>query len=964
MLQPYFITLNTQHRMFLIRLFCFFLAFVSILSCSTPQPEGESDTIWLAQAPAGERYTQINTDGTTIIPNGRLVSPRGKTVRVAPHPYGLILSPDGKLAISANSGTGPFSISIIEHLDSELPSVRQIPEGASTDDDLLGAVFMGLAISPDNQTVYVAGGEENKIFIFDIASGQPKGEIDCAVTGTDGTDFSDGYIGDMKLSQDGNTLFALDQIGFRLMVIDVPNQKIVKNVKTGRYPFGICLSPDGQKVYVANVGMFEYQAIKGLTAENMKEKALRFPASAYGSEEMKEGIKNDSVEIPGLGDPNVPESFSVWTINLQQDTSVTAKTKTGILVGQLIEDFPRRGYEAVGGASPNSLVATEDYVFVSNGNNDCISVISTAEDTVVHNIYLQPDERLNYLRGIIPFGLALSPDQKRLFVAESGINAVGVIDLDSMKTIGHIPVGWFPSKLAVTPDGKQLIVANAKGYGSGPNGGPDFDLGPEGSNIGRLMKGSITVMDIPSDEELKETTRQVIENNFDFVRVDDTQFEARADHPIPLYPGAKASPIKHIVFISKENRTYDEVFGQIDASEGEASLARYGRNVTFSNKARTQTVENADVMLNHHALAQRFAMSDNFYVDADHSADGHRWLVNTYPNEWVETSVAASYGGKRDAKSGSKAPGNLGIVGSSGAIYPEDYNEAGSIWDHFERHDIDFYNFGFGVELANSYADSTLKHFGVRPLVNYPIPGPMYDRTSTMYATYNMAIPDQFRADVFIQEFEEKWIGEGKTMPQVITLILPNDHGAGDRPEAGYPFRESYMMDNDLALGRVVEFLSHTPYWKDMAIVVTEDDSQDGVDHIDAHRSLLMVYSPYAKRDYISHNHYSFGSIFKTFWNILGTPYLNQYDAGATDLADMFTAEADTTPYNAYMVDKRAFDPQKALDPFDENFDWSAVVASPDLDDPEDFQEAADERDLETIKERERLSNPRKKNQQ
>ena len=148
-------------------------------------------------------------------------------------------------------------------------------------------------------------------------------------------------------------------------------------------------------------------------------------------------------------------------------------------------------------------------------------------------------------------------------------------------------------------------------------------------------------------------------------------------------------------------------------------------------------------------------------------------------------------------------------------------------------------------------------------------------------------------------------------MPQVLTIILPNDHGAGDRPAAGFPFRESYMADNDLALGRVVEFLSHTPYWKDMTIVVTEDDSQDGVDHIDAHRSLLMVYSPYAKKHYVSHRHYSFGSIFKTFY-ILGIPYLNQYDATATDLSDMFTAQADTTPYDADAVDPRIFDPAKS----------------------------------------------------
>ena len=344
-------------------------------------------------------------------------------------------------------------------------------------------------------------------------------------------------------------------------------------------------------------------------------------------------------------------------------------------------------------------------------------------------------------------------------------------------------------------------------------------------------------------------------------------------------------------------------------------------------------------------LARRFSIADNFYVDADHSADGHRWLVNTYPNEWVETSVSAAYGGKRRFRPGSPAPGNNALVGASGAIYPEDYNEHGSIWDHFARHDIRFFNFGFGLEMSGTVADSTLKYTGVRYVVNYPVPGPLYDYSSRQYPTYNMAIPDQFRADQFLSEFEERWMGEGKTMPQVITLLLPNDHGAGDRPHAGYPFKESYMMDNDLALGRIVEFLSHTPYWKEMAIVVTMDDSQDGRDHIDAHRSVLMVISPWAKKDYVAHTHYSFGSIFKTFWNVLGVPYLNQYDAGATDMAEMFSSTPDFTPYDALPVDSRAFDPQKVLDPFDETFDWEAVLASPDLDDPTYLRETVEAED-------------------
>ncbi len=307
------------------------------------------------------------------------------------------------------------------------------------------------------------------------------------------------------------------------------------------------------------------------------------------------------------------------------------------------------------------------------------------------------------------------------------------------------------------------------------------------------------------------------------------------ENPIPLYPGQKSSPIKHIVFISKENRTYDEVFGQLEKGKGLPALARYGENASFHNHARTDSVQNATVMSNHLKLAREFAISDNFYVDSDVSADGHRWLVNTYPNEWVETATAASYGGNRTFRSDSKAPGRYAMNGSAGAIYPEDYNEAGSMWDHLERHEIDFYNFGFSVMFEPASYQPDYNYTGVRHYINFPVPQPIFERTSRTYPTYNMAIPDQFRIDMFIKEFTEKWINGPDAMPSLITVIIPNDHGADDRPEAGYPFRESYMADNDLAVGRIVEFLSHTPYWENMMIVITEDDAQNGVDHIDAH---------------------------------------------------------------------------------------------------------------------------------
>ena len=910
------------------------LTLLGLAACTRVQQSGEEP--WVATAPAGERPTRIDREGETIIPNGRIVRPYGKTVTVAPHPFGLTLSPDGRVAVTANSGFRPFSISIVRNLEGA-PRVQQIPEGAENDESVLESVFMGLAITPDNRFVYVAGGESNQIFKIDLTTGAKVEAIDCAVVDGD-RDFTHGYLGDLILSRDGSRLYVVDQIGFRLIIIDTETKAILHNVPTGRYPFGVALSPDEDAVYVANVGMFEYKRIRSVDPNTRQEPAAEFPAFGYGTEEMETGYRNDTLDVPGLGDPNASEAFSVWRIALDDPPRISHKVKTGFLVGEMVEGIP-----AVGGASPNSLVATDRYVFVSNGNNDCVSAIDFERGTVASNIFLKPEPRLSHLRGVIPFGLGISPDGRRLYVAEAGINSVGVIDVETLEVIGHIPAGWFPSKLEVTPDGRRLIVANAKGFGSGPNGGIAFELGPEGTYIGNLMMGSITVVDIPTDEQMAELTQQVIDNNYRFERAGARDSGGRRDNPIPRFPGEKKSPLEHIVFISKENRTYDEVFGQVKGGDGDPTLARYGVNRTFARKDGSANVTGVTVMPNHLALAERFSISDNFYVDADVSADGHRWLVNTFPNEWVETHVAAASGGKRGMREDSTSPGNLALVGSSGAIYPEDYNEAGSIWEHFDRHSVRFFNFGFGMQLAGSLADATMKYTGVRYRVNFPIPGPLFDHSSRKFATYNMAIPDQFRVDMFLEEFRDRWVDGDENLPQVLTIYLPNDHGAGERPEAGYPYRESYMMDNDLALGRIVEFLTQSSYWKKMAIFITEDDAQDGRDHVDAHRSLLMVLSPYAKRNYVGHQHYSFGSIFKTFWHILGLPYLNQYDATATDLADLFTAEPDFTPYDAYPVDPRVFDPEKVLNPFDEDFDWQAVVESPKLDNVEDFLKSRDE---------------------
>jgi hypothetical protein len=405
-------------------------------------------------------------------------------------------------------------------------------------------------------------------------------------------------------------------------------------------------------------------------------------------------------------------------------------------------------------------------------------------------------------------------------------------------------------------------------------------------------------------------------------------------NPLPPLAGIRKSPVRHIIYITKENRTFDEVFGELKDARGEKMLARYGNNAIVVNRDKTRIVRNVNVMPNHQKIASEFAVSDNFYCDSDASVHGHRWMVGTYPNEWVETNSSM----KITADMFSSAPGRKYVAGSSGAVYPEDYNEAGGMWEHLSRNGITFYNFGLGFEFSGAAEEQWHKFTGVKMGVVFPMPKPLFDRTSRKYATYNTSVPDQFRIDMFEEELEEKWLSGREEFPQVITMMIPNDHGSSERPEDGYPFRESYMADNDLALGRVLHKLSRTKWWPEMLIIVTEDDAQDGKDHIDAHRSLLMMISPWVKRGYVSHTHANFGSILKTIYNICDIPPLNQFDATATLLQDFFTDKPDYTPFTAEMSDTRIFDPQKALDPYDKDFRWESLEESPEIDSEADFR--------------------------
>jgi DNA-binding beta-propeller fold protein YncE len=882
--------------------YAFSLAFFAV-SWATGRPvrHGPKNSGQELQAPAVNRPVRIDAGGETVLPNGRLITPLGKHVKVAPHPYGLALSPDGKTLVTANSGTSPFSISILTGLAGPEPQVAQIPPGIKSADADPDSVYLGVAIAPDNRTLYVSEGNNGRVGIFDLISHQRLYSL--SLDGTfQGKTYRNSLTGAMQLSPDGGRLLVLDLAHFRLVIVDTQSKAIVSSLLVGRMPFGLALSPDGSRAYVSNVGMFQYSLVPGYDPNDPRRTGLDFPAFGFPSPEATEGANVSGKQIPGLGDPNVPESNSLWVIELQDPSHprVIAKVRTGLPVGE----------RSVGGSSPGGVVAGRKRVFVSNANQDSITIIDARTNRLEKTLVLEPAAAVKGLRGVLPFGMALSPDDKRLYVACAGINALAVIDARRGSLRGYLPAAWFPARAAVSPDGKTLYVASAKGFGAGPNGGPNFQLGPEGRYIGDITKGVVSILPVPDGHALKRLTAQVMRNN-GFNTAGGGPSRA-PDFPVPP-PRQASAKIHHVVFIVKENRTFDEVFGDLkDAgAEVEPSLARWGEDAEVREEGE-QAVVHAQVTPNHHALARRFAFSDNFYVDSDVSVDGHHWLVGNYPNELIEASWPAAYGDRLDFRPDADAPGRLEIGGAGPR--PEDYLEAGTIWDHLARHQITFRNYGEGLDLPGSEDGEGLQPTGIREGLNAPLPKALFDNTSRAYPTFNTSISDQYRVEQFQHEFQVRYASGKQPLPQFMFIWLPNDHTAKPRPDDGYHYQASYVADNDLALGKLVELFSHSPFWEDLAIFVTEDDAQDGNDHVDAHRSLLLVISPYARRG-VSHVHTSMASILKTFDLILGLPYLNQYDAAATDLSDLFTATPDFTPYQALPSDTRIFDPAHIREP-------------------------------------------------
>lgn len=888
-----------------------FSRFGLILIFATVCKSGFSQNkIEILSIPAENKVSEINIGGTSILPSGRFLTPAGDLIRITDDPFGIALSPDGKKSVTLHDGV--FTIIDLQSLG----TVRVPSYDNKIKSPLSRGSYLGVAFSKDSKTVYLSGGDNGAVIIYDIESLTRLDSI--SLNGVvDGIEYKDSFTSDLVLNESNNEMLVLDRANFRMVRIDLTTKKNKASIKVGRQPFGLTLSPDKKTAFVANVGMYEYPLITGATPFNYDSLLISHHPYGDNTFESINGTVVEGRKIPGVGSPLHPDAMSVFTIDLQTN-QVIDKFKTGHQIGHMIEDA-----EVVGGASPNSIAVGNQFAYVSNATNDNISIIDYKNHKIIGHIPILVDKRIDKYRGLLPFGLTLSKDEKTLFVALLGFNAVAVIDVQSKTTKGLIPSGWGPTRVKLSNNEKEIYIITCRGLGAGPNGGNGFISPIQGSYVGDIQLGSFQKVNMPDANQLATYTKQSIENTFKSINVTDD-----VKNPLPVLPGLRNSPIKYIVYITKENRTYDEVFGQLKNADGDSTLARFGVNNEYTlPDSLKKKFPNLRISSNHHKAARQFAFSDNYYCDSDASIHGHHWMMGVIPNEWVEVNSSVT----KTAKIFSRAPGRR-HPGTTGSMDPEDYAEIGGLWEALDRKNVSFYNFGEANETAHVREEWYDTNTGAAHGVMVPTQKALFKRTSHDYAGFNMNIPDQYRMDQFEKEFIAKWIKGKEKLPSLITMQVPNDHGAGIRPEDGYFYPSSFMVDNDLALGRILHFLSRTKYWKNMLVIITEDDPQGGVDHIDAHRSVLMMAGPYVKKGYVSHTHANFGSILKTIYNILNVPYVNQFDVTASLLQDFFTPIPDYTPYTMELHDFRIFDAEKAMKKYNRTIDWRKIEQGPPID--------------------------------
>ncbi|MBS1700673.1 MAG: bifunctional YncE family protein/alkaline phosphatase family protein [Armatimonadetes bacterium] len=851
------------------------------------------------EAPAGSRFAKIVYGGETVLPNGRLLTPMGRRMYTQENLWRVELSPDEKTAV----GIHDSGLSILD-LTQDKPKQKIV---GYKDGSICGC------FTKDGTKFVMGGGESGDVVVYDPKTWEITKRISIKDEKHDVP-----FIVDLAVTKNGKIVYALDIAYQRVVTIDLEKGTATSDAKAGRQPYAIVLSPDEQHLYIANIGLFDYSLVGKPKDGEGNPRGLKFPPFGFPSKESEKGVHTEGRDVDGLGSPQVPDAQSIWRYDLGNPRKPVAdkKVKTGILIHAQAD----RG-KSVGGSAPNALAFAGAKLLVTNANNDTLQVFDQS-CRLLRTVKFTPQPLLKQYRGVMPTGIAYSPSRKQIYVCATGLNAVAVIDAKTFAVAGYLPAGDWP--IAVTPSEKRgtLLVANSYGVGIGPRGPKEFRQ-PDDERFAMPLPGPVMEDFLPG-----LVTEFIVPTAF--VAPTQTVLRNNGLMPISRKP-AFPKEITHVVFITKENHTFDGIFGELKGANGEPDYAEHGLHGWLNRKKGDETYQ---VMPNHIKLAEQFGISDNFYMEVGASGAGHRWLVGDYASLWTSRIYYSGWNFKAE----NDAKGRLISFGSNGSQIPEDYLENGSMWEHLGRNNISFRNYGEGFEFADTDEGEPFSRSGAAEKVNFPMPKVLFDNTCREFPIFNMNIPDIARVDWFKEDIDKTYRQKGKPLPQFLNVALCNDHGTRPKPEFGYPYSSSFLADNDLALGEIVEYLSHTPEWKHMAIFVTQDDAGGDYDHVDRQRSYVLCISPYAKHSYVSHVHGSIMSIIKSIYSIFNLGPNNMFDAVATPLDDMFTDKPDFTPYTHVDSDRRIFKPEATLDPDDPEFKKRRSMPSEKMDSKEWFE--------------------------
>jgi YVTN family beta-propeller protein len=741
-------------------------------------------------------------------------------------PNGWSLSPAGE---SMPLGDLPLNIAIapnkkyiaVTNNGQSTQSIQLIDTKARQvlDTKEIGKAWLGLVFGDDSKTLYASGGNDNWIVRYDIKA-QKLVIKDTIVIGKPWPEKIS--VAGLALDDRANRLYVVTKENNSLYVVDTKAKSTIKRIELKGEAYACILSPDKKSLYI----------------------------SCWGCDK-------------------------IIVFNTQQLTITT---------------------EIPVGDNPNDMVLTKrgTYLLVANANDNSVSVIDVKSNKVIEvlNTALYP----NAPSGSTTNSVALSEDEKTLYIANADNNCLVVFDFSkpgNSQSRGFIPVGWYPT--CVRTIGNQILVTNGKGASSlaNPNGPSpvkkrqevayqkgDTQKPVEVQYIGGLFKGTLSMIPVP-DEKSLAVYSQAVYSNTPYNKKSETESEGMVGNPIPMKRGDK-SPIKHVFYVIKENRTYDQVLGDMPKGNGDTTLVLFGKKITP----------------NQHGLADQFVLFDNFYVNGEVSADGHNWSLGAYATDYLEKTWVTSYGrrgGSYDAE------GNRAIAN----------NKNGYLWDFCKRQGVSYRTYGEFADGGKANIPSLEGH------------------VCKKYTGWDESVMDTIRFHQWRKDFDSLLAID--QVPQLNTLRIINDHTEGLR--LGKPTPKAHVADNDYAVGLFVEHLSKSKIWRESAVFIVEDDAQNGPDHVDAHRSTLYVAGGFVKRNFVDHTMYSTASVLRTIEQILGLPPMSQYDAAAETLWRSFSESADITPFKSINAQIDLFERNTAMNEWQrksEQFDFRKEDSIPD----------------------------------